>query len=694
MASSYTLTSSSYEGRQLRLYCTQTQNVANNTSTINWTLYSEGGSAKYYTVGPTTVTINGTQVYYKARASYSTQSFPASTGSVSGSTTVSHNNDGSKSISVSLTTAIYTSSTSTSSGTWTLDSIPRASSISSISGNTIGSSITINISRNVSSFTHQVWYRLNSSGDWVNLGTGYGTSCTFTPPMSLCNSIPNSTSGILNLCVRTLSGSTMIGSDVYKDITVYVPSSVVPSVSSVSVTEATSGLASKFGFYIQNKSTLKVSISASGSYSSSIRSYSTTFNGVTYSGSSFTTGTINNSGSLNMVTTVTDSRGRTASRTTSVSLTAYSNPSVSAFSVYRANSSGTAGNAGTYLKMDFAFGITSLSSKNSKTYTIEYKAQSASAWTTLTTVTPTDYSASSSYLSSSGILDMATTYDVRFTVSDYFTGSSISRTISTTATAFNVRADETGVAVGKMSELGDTFDVAWNTRLRQGLTVDGSATVGGALMIPQSIQEGSTVPTAGTLDNCTSIFTYLQDKPSFMGTLTQKDVWFNVISSRHRNGGGDGTSYGMMLWSKLSIDTDHLKWAQQMNGNWKEERILLDSKNLGSYFADRVTSQGTSGIWRYRQWASGVKECWGTWTGTINLSTHNYSGFYYTDTQTVNFPFTFSSTPSLQVNGGPTNFIAGCKTHGVSTTQAGFLCYGHSTYSQSGVSVYLYAIGV
>lgn len=129
MAKTYTLKSESYNGRYLELVCNQTQNISANTSTISWTLTSKGGSASNYSTGPTTVKINGVQVYYKERVSYSTSSFPASLGSTSGTTTVSHNADGSKSISVSLSTAIYTAAVNTTSGTWTLDSNPRKATL-------------------------------------------------------------------------------------------------------------------------------------------------------------------------------------------------------------------------------------------------------------------------------------------------------------------------------------------------------------------------------------------------------------------------------------------------------------------------------------------------------------------------------------------------------------------------------------
>ena len=125
MATTYTLQSKSYDGRYLELVCVQTKNNDSNTSTINWTLSAKGGSVNYYSTGPTTVKINGETVYYKARTAYSTKAFPAAKGSTSGTITVQHNDEGKKSVAVSLATAIYTSTVSTSSGTWALDDIQR-----------------------------------------------------------------------------------------------------------------------------------------------------------------------------------------------------------------------------------------------------------------------------------------------------------------------------------------------------------------------------------------------------------------------------------------------------------------------------------------------------------------------------------------------------------------------------------------
>ena len=64
MASTFSLTSPSYDGRYMTLSCSQSKDVETNKSTITWTLTSTGGNDKYYSTGPTTVKINETEVYY------------------------------------------------------------------------------------------------------------------------------------------------------------------------------------------------------------------------------------------------------------------------------------------------------------------------------------------------------------------------------------------------------------------------------------------------------------------------------------------------------------------------------------------------------------------------------------------------------------------------------------------------------
>lgn len=174
-----TFTSNSYEGRYLQLTITESVNVIANTSTLTWTLTSAGGSSNYYTVDATTVTINGTQVYYKARTDWDDRVFPAAKGSVSGTIDVPHNTDGTKSVAVGFSTRVYVYGPLEYGGTMTLTSIDRTAptvsfSISSITANSF------RISAN-SSATADLWsYSLDGGLTGVNFSTTSGTSASVT----------------------------------------------------------------------------------------------------------------------------------------------------------------------------------------------------------------------------------------------------------------------------------------------------------------------------------------------------------------------------------------------------------------------------------------------------------------------------------------------------------------------------------
>ena len=182
--------------------------------------------------------------------------------------------------------------------------------------------------------------------------------------MDWANRIPNQTSSYGRILCRTFNNGIAIG-DKIVNFNVNVPSSMVPSISSVTVSDSASGINAQFGAYIQGKSSPRIQINASGSYSSTIRSYSTTINGRIYSGSTINLGTIYDVGTINYTTTVTDSRGRTANYSSSFSVLSYSPPSISSFSVVRCDSSGTETSDGTYVKVSINGSISSCNNKNS-----------------------------------------------------------------------------------------------------------------------------------------------------------------------------------------------------------------------------------------------------------------------------------------------------------------------------------------
>lgn len=394
MALSGTLQSNQYSGsggkRGIQLNWSATQNVANNTSTISWSLTSNGttSSGYWYESGNFKVVIDGSTVYSSATRIQLKQGVTIA----SGSKTITHNADGTRSFSAHIEAGIYTVAVNCKGdGSWTIDTIPRATQPTvSASSVAMNSAVTISTPRASSSFTHTLTYAFGGTSGTI--ASGVGTSYSWTVPLSLANQVPNSTSGTCTITCNTYNGSTLIGTKTVT-FTATVPSSVVPSVSTITCTDPTGNL-SKYGAYVQNKSTVKVVVSASGSYSSSISAYKIVANNVTYTSNSPTTGALSASGTNTITVTVTDSRGRTASKSTTISVLAYSTPTISYLNAGRCNASGVADENGAYIKASFRTIVTALNNKNHASAVLQYKKNTESTWVTAATYTNYDQSPS------------------------------------------------------------------------------------------------------------------------------------------------------------------------------------------------------------------------------------------------------------------------------------------------------------
>lgn len=171
--------SAAYDGRYLQLDISESVNVVGNSSTLSWTLTSTGGASTYYTIDTTTVTINGTTVYSKERTYWDDRVFPAKKGSVSGTITVAHNSNGSKTIAVGFSTRVYIYGSQEYGGSMTLTTIDRSAptvtfSTSNVTANGFKISAT-------SSATADVWqYSTNGGSSWTQFSTTASTSASVT----------------------------------------------------------------------------------------------------------------------------------------------------------------------------------------------------------------------------------------------------------------------------------------------------------------------------------------------------------------------------------------------------------------------------------------------------------------------------------------------------------------------------------
>ena len=166
----------------------------------------------------------------------------------------------------------------------------------------MGTAVTIYTNRQSSIATHTIRYSFFSANGTI--ATGVTASCTWTPPVSLAEQIPNATSGWGTILCDTYVNGNLVSTNTCA-FQLTVPASVAPSISNVAFSEATSGIADRFGGYVRTRSKLSVSITAAGTQGSSISAYRTSIDSVTYSGSSFTSNTLNTAGNLTMTVTVT-----------------------------------------------------------------------------------------------------------------------------------------------------------------------------------------------------------------------------------------------------------------------------------------------------------------------------------------------------------------------------------------------------
>ena len=328
--------------------------------------------------------------------------------------------------------------------------IPRAT-VPTLSANSVnmGSAVTINLTKATSSFTHDIFYKYSSDSSYTTLASGVtGTSQSWTPPVSLASKIPNASSGVWNILVRTKSGSTIIG-DKSINITLSVPSNIVPSISSVAVAEATTGIAAQFAAYVQGRSTFKVTVAAAGNQGSTIESYSVKADGKTYSGNSnvFTTQVINGSGNISVVATVTDSRGCTASKTVSVAVSAYSSPSIPTFKAVRCTSAGVEDEDGTAVKVSFNFSIAAIGNKNTRSFKIQQL--NGNTWTDIYTITDS-YSTNSSIIKT-GPFSVDSKFSFRAVAADFFTSATVYSDIAPSFALINFGSSGKSIAFGMVS---------------------------------------------------------------------------------------------------------------------------------------------------------------------------------------------------------------------------------------------------
>ena len=455
----------SYGPLHLNLYVEQvSQDITNNSSRVSWrATVDRDGAYRTWTYGNISnlsVWLNGSSVH-SSHPDYDTSGEEVTL--ASGEVTVPHNSDGTKTMSVwaSFDPNNGVHGNITISTNYTLDSIPRSTQISSFEGNrNLGSLHTVIFNRKVNTFTHQVWYRVFGS-DWIDLGKNHTTSVSFTPSLDLARYLPKSSSGTMDICIRTYSGTTQIGSDFYSNGWKFnIPDSVRPTFSGISLVDTTSAVRQILtgNNFLQIMSNIQVNFNnASGAYGSTIQAFHAELVGknqaINENGGKL--GMMNFNGPATVRAWVTDTRGKQSNvQDVSINVIEYYGPSIN-FSVQRTRQNpaiiqalrnakvapimvgGTQKNI-----MQITFSVAPLNTTN---FT-EDRGSASGTFTTISLLT-------NSSANLAGTYGPDKSYIVKAKIQDRFTSTEFSATVATESVVLHYDKDGR-LGVGKIVEQG------------------------------------------------------------------------------------------------------------------------------------------------------------------------------------------------------------------------------------------------
>lgn len=617
---------------QIVLEMTQgSQNIANNTSQVRYNAYIEKLSGSGYASGfthPYNVKINGSTVksgsfggYNFAR--YSTLSLG------SGTVTVSHASNGTKTVSGSAYFEANQSGaigTGNVSGSLALDRIPRHSTISVPGSFTLGNAFTITLNRQDPSFWHYVDIKHGSEMMWTSR---VDTSASVTIDRNkMLDRVPNANSATLTLVYTTRAANgTELGRST-RNITcnLNAPS---PTIGGISHSDNNSAQFTHFGSYVQSKSRLKIAMTGvSPGRGARITSYRMTVDGQVLNAASGTTQAISRSGTVPIVANVTDSRGKTASRTVNISVAAYSPPAITSLKAFRCNSSGVKDDYGTYAKFEIGYKVTPVNNKNTKS--VKAKVGGYDNWRPQTNYSGTHVE----ILSGFGVNSK---YNYTVYVADYF-GSTVSTgVIPTGAVTMLWGRDSMAVGTSELMESGS-------------LNIQG-----------QGYQNGRKIVDFNTMPDWRGVIDFNEYWQHGVYVFSSSaDVHNSANKPPSANAGrlmvytlGDYSNtpantpwrYSWQVFQDLGGKTysRHMNTGAGGKPSWSHWKTFLDTDNTTDY----VVEYGSN----YTRWNSGKQECWGKYLDDTPITTAIGAMFRRTG-PSINFPKPFTDVPVLTATTG------------------------------------------
>lgn len=508
------------------------QDVSANKTAINWSCGVTPGH-KFYSnaVKMSAVSIGGVTVYdggtYSNITDYEEHTF------ASGTLEVSHNADGSKTLTVSgFSGQVWKDSgylTATAAAqSFQLAAIPRATE-PVMGAATMGEAVRISLPRASSAFTHTLSYVFGAASGTI--AENAGTEVQWTVPESLAAQIPDSSVGTGTLTCRTYNGGTLVGTKT-ATFTATVPQSMKPALTNgwAAVSYDNSGTkASGIAAWVQGYSKAKAVFNGSKvtcKQGAGIAKYAVTYLGKTVEESPYRTETISTT-SATVRCTVTDSRGLTAWEDVTVELESYAPPMLVGAALYRADGEGAAADSGAHIAGLATAKFSSIGGRNTATIKGYWKSVGGSYGEGVTL----PFGAVGLV---TGDVEIAgdRSYTAKIVVTDSLGNSTeFEENIPTEQVAFHLKEGGQGAAFGKAAEQDELLDVAWDARFREDMQVDGALQVGGKSLLDMVYPVGSIYLSVSGTDPQTL----------FGGTWARlEDVFLLAAGAKHAAGSTGG----------------------------------------------------------------------------------------------------------------------------------------------------------
>lgn len=508
------------------------QDVSADMTAINWSCGVTPGH-KFYSnaVKMSAVSIGGVTVY--AGGTYSNITDYKERTLASGTLEVSHNADGSKTLTVSAFSGQvwkdsgYLTATAAAQS-FQLTAIPRATE-PVMGAATMGEAVRISLPRASSAFTHTLSYVFGAASGTIVENAG--TEVQWTVPESLAAQIPDSPSGTGTLTCKTYNGGTLVGTKIVT-FTATVPQSMKPALTNgwATVTYDNSGTkASGIAAWVQGYSKAKAvfdSTKIACKQGAGIAKYAVTYLGKTVEESPYRTETISTT-SATVRCTVTDSRGLTAWEDVTVMPESYAPPMLVGAALYRADGEGAAADSGTHIAGLATAKFSSIGGRNTATIKGYWKSVGGSYGEGVTLP-------SGAVGLVTGDVEIATdrSYTAKIVVTDSLGNSAeFEENIPTEQVAFHLKEGGKGAAFGKAAEQDELLDVAWDAHFREDVQVDGALQVGGKSLLDMVYPVGSIYLSVSGTDPQTL----------FGGTWVRlEDVFLLAAGAKHAAGSTGG----------------------------------------------------------------------------------------------------------------------------------------------------------